>query len=225
MSTVHSPPPATPRFTLQRRAMFPALLGTLLGAAGLPLQAAPAAASRQTPRRASPQDASQDSKMLTIDWRGTAFQHRWSRDGQHEFTPDSSANLASWRDMLTLNLHEAVKDGEQLATVANQVLGNYRQHGKILQTRSTPRSAERPAEHLIVAVLGTPKLLEAVFARCLLRDGVGLIAVLSHRVYGQAAGPQMSDWLRLNGPQTELALMAWDGMPAVAGLKRLPRST
>lgn len=162
--------------------------------------------------------------MLTLDWRGTAFLHRWSQDGQHEFTPASSPDLASWRDMLTLNVHDSIRDGEQLAQMANKVLANYQQHGKILQTRSTPRTAERTAEHLIVAVLGTPKLLEAVFARCLLRDGAGLVVVVSRRVYGQAVGPQMSEWLRNNGPQTEQALMAWDMMPPLAGLKRLPRS-
>ncbi len=162
--------------------------------------------------------------MLTIDWRGRAFLHRWSRAGQHEFTPAGDEDLDRWRDMLTLNLHEQVSTGEQLAAVANQVLGNYQQHGgKILQTRSTPRTPERPAEHLIVAVLGTPQLLEAVFARCLMHEGRGLIAVVSHRVYGQAVGPQMSQWLAQNGPATEQALMAWTAMPTLAALRQLPQ--
>lgn len=147
-----------------------------------------------------------------------------SKGGQHEFTPADSADLATWRDMLTLNLHAAVTTGEQLAEVANKVLGNYQRAGKILQTRSTPRTAARPAEHLLVAVLGTPDLLEAAFARCLLHDGTGIVAVVSHRVYGKAAGPQMSDWLRANGPQVEQALMAWAALPSVASLNRLPTS-
>ena len=158
---------------------------------------------------------------LTISFRGTSFVHRWSKDGQHEFTPQGDADLKAWRDMVTLNVHEAVTQGEQLATVANKVLGNYQQHGKILQTRSVPRTPERPAEHLIVAVLGTPQLLEAVFARCLLRDGTGMVAVVSHRVYGKGVGPEMSDWLKANGPQVEQALMAWGPLPSVAALKRL----
>lgn len=160
----------------------------------------------------------------TITFRGTSFMHRWSKGGQHEFTPADSADLATWRDMLTLNLHAAVTTGEQLAEVANKVLGNYQRAGKILQTRSTPRTAARPAEHLLVAVLGTPDLLEAAFARCLLHDGTGIVAVVSHRVYGKAAGPQMSDWLRANGPQVEQALMAWAALPSVASLNRLPTS-
>jgi len=160
----------------------------------------------------------------TITFRGRSFMHRWSKGGQHEFTPADSADLATWRDMLTLNLHAAVTTGEQLAEVANKVLGNYQRAGKILQTRSTPRTAARPAEHLLVAVLGTPDLLEAAFARCLLHDGTGIVAVVSHRVYGKAAGPQMSDWLRANGPQVEQALMAWAALPSVASLNRLPKS-
>jgi len=104
------------------------------------------------------------------------------------------------------------------------VFDNYQRSGKILQTRSVPRTAARPAEHLIVAVLGTPDLLEAVFARCLLHDGAGVVAVASHRVYGKAAGAQMSEWLRGNGPQVEQSLMAWSSLPSVASLKRLPTS-
>lgn len=160
----------------------------------------------------------------TISFRGTSFIHRWSKDGQHEFTPADSADLANWRDMLTLNVHGTVVRGEQLADVANKVLANYQRAGKVLQTRSTPRTAERPAEHLIVAVLGTPDLLEAAFARCLMHDGTGIVAVVSHRVYGKAAGPQMSEWLRGNGPQVEQALMAWGAMPSIASLGRLPKS-
>jgi hypothetical protein len=210
MSKIHrvSQAPAAARFTQQRRG----LLAALLGAAGLPGWAA------------SSSNPSPGAGMLSIDWRGTAFIHRWSKDGQHEFTPASSPDLASWRDMLTLNVHDSIRNGEQLAQVANKVLANYQQHGKILQTRSMPRTAERPAEHLIVAVLGTPQLLEAVFARCMLHDGIGVIAVLSRRIYGQAVGPQMSEWLRNNGPQTEQALMSWSSLPSIASLKQLPTS-
>lgn len=214
--TLSSSQPAATCFMQQRRG----LLAALLGVAGLPVVAAAATPQGQ----AQGQGQGQGSSMLTLDWRGTAFLHRWSKDGQHEFTPASSPDLSTWRDMLTLNVHDGVRNGEQLADVANRVLANYQQNGKILQTRSTPRTADRQAEHLIVAVLGNTKLLEAVFARCMLHDGVGMITVVSRRIYGQAAGPQMSEWLRNNGPQTEQALMGWSAMPSVASLKRLPVS-
>ena len=168
--------------------------------------------------------ASGRGPALTLRLADTDFVHRWSRQDQHEFTPTDDADLERWRDMVTLNLHPAVTQGEQLADVANRVLGNYQRHGKILQTRSTPRSASQPAQHLIVAVLGTPQLLEAVFARCLLHDGVGLVAVRSHRIHGAAAGPAMSDWLRSHGAQQEQALMAWRALPGVAQLRALPAS-
>jgi len=182
-----------------------------LAAVGLPMSGAWA---QQRPASAGP----------TLSFRGTSFMHRWSKAGQHEFTPADSADLASWRDMLTLNVHDTVVRGEQLADLANKVFDNYHRAGKVLQTRSVPRTIARPAEHLLVAVLGTPDLLEAAFARCLLHDGVGVIAVVSHRVYGKAAGPQMSDWLRSNGPQLEQGLMAWAALPSVASLKQLPTS-
>lgn len=157
---------------------------------------------------------------LSLRFRGTEFVHRWSRQGQHEFTPAGETDLARWNDMLTLNLHAGATTGEQVAGVANQVLANYQRHGKILQTRSKPRTAREPAEHLVVAVLGTPALLEAAFARCQLHDGTGLVTVVSHRIHGQAAGPAMSTWLQANGAALEQALMAWVP-PALHALQRL----
>jgi hypothetical protein len=207
MHTLFSPALSEPRHRRRRQ-----LLGAALAAALLPL--APLA------RAAAPSA----NGVLTLVFRGTGFTHRWSKDGQHEFTPQDQADLATWRDMLTLNQHPAVVQGEQLAQVANQVLANYQQHGKILQTRSKPRTPEKPAEHLIVAVLGTPQFLEAAFARCLLHEGQGLVAVVSHRVYGKAAGPEMSQWLKENGPALEQALMAWDAIPTAARLARLRAS-
>lgn len=189
---------------LQRRQLIISGIATALGAAWAPARAAEPAAA--------------------ISFRGTSFVHRWSKDSQHEFTPENDADLRTWRDMLTLNVHEATRSGEQLADIANRVLGNYQQHGKVLVTRSVPRTAQRPAEHLIVAVLGNPQLLEATFARCMLHDGTGVITVVSHRVYGQGAGPQMSEWLKAHGQPVEQSLMALSALPSVASLKKLPRS-
>jgi hypothetical protein len=165
-----------------------------------------------------------NTNVMTLSFGGIDYLHRWSKDGQNEFTPRSDADLATWRDMVTVNVHEKVTNGDQLAEVANKVLGNYKNRGKILRTDSKPRTADRPAEHLIAAVLGDPAFLEAAFARFLLMDGVGYVVVYSHRVYGKAAGPAMSKWLETNGPQVEKTLMNWDRVPALAALKRLPQS-
>lgn len=160
---------------------------------------------------------------LTLRFDGVDYLHRWSKDGQNEFTPKSDPDLAAWNDMLTVNVFESVRTGEQLAEVANKVLGNYQARGKVLRTDSKPRTADRPAEHLIVAALGDPAFLEAAFARLLLVDGAGYVVVRSHRVYGKAAGPAMSDWLKANGPKVEKALMEWDALPPRDALKKLPQ--
>jgi hypothetical protein len=160
---------------------------------------------------------------MTLQFRGTDYVHRWSKAGQNEFTPKTDADLAQWNDMITVNVHEQVRTGEQLAGMANQVMGNYQQRGKILRTDSKPRSAGREAEHLIAAVLGNPKFLEAAFVRCVMVDGVGYATVYSHRVYGEKAGPAMSEWLKANGPQVEAALMGWAKLPPASALRTLPQ--
>jgi len=57
-----------------------------------------------------------------------------------------------------------------------------------------------------------------------MHDGVGLVAVVSHRIYGAAAGPEMSRWLAAQGQVTEQALMACKEPPSPAQLNRLPRA-
>jgi hypothetical protein len=164
------------------------------------------------------------AKAATVTFGGVDYVHRWSKNGQNEFTPQAETDLAKWRDMVTINVFDKVSNGDQLAGLANAVLGNYQSHGKIVRTDSKPRTAQSPAEHLIVAILVDRNYLEAAFARAMLVDGKGMIAVYSHRVYGQAAGPAMSEWLEKNGPQTETTLMRWQNMPALATLKQLPQS-
>ncbi len=167
---------------------------------------------------------SPDTAVMTLSFRGVDYLHRWSQNGQNEFTPPSDIDLTKWRDMVTINVHETVGNGNQLAEVANKVLTNYQRHGKILRTDSKPRTETSPAEHLAVAILGNPAFLEAAFARFVLSDGVGFVVVYSHRVYGYRAGPEMSEWLKANGPDVERALMVWDKVPALASLRQLPQS-
>lgn len=167
---------------------------------------------------------SQPVSAMTLNFGGKVYFHRWSKAGQHEFTPQGDEDLSRWRDMVTVNTHEAVRNGEQLAALANSVLSNYQRHGKILRTDSKPRTPQRPAEHLIVAILGNPDLLEASFARIVLIDGVGEAAVYSHRIYGKDAAKLMGEWLQANGPSIEQTLMTWDRIPTPAALRSLPQS-
>ncbi len=159
-------------------------------------------------------------RPLTLSFAGDSYLHRWSKAGQHEFTPKGEEDLSKWNSMITLNVHDA-RTGDQLAELANGVLANYQQAGKILRTDSKPRTATAEAEHLIAAVLINPAFLEAAFARILLHEGQGLVVVYSKRVYGTKAGNEMSSWLEKNGPDTERALMTWTGMPPLATLKAL----
>lgn len=175
------------------------------------------------PSLAWSQSAASPSAM-TLTFQGVGYEHRWSQNGQNEFTPKGQTDLRAWKDMVTLNVHEAVTTGDDLAAVANRVLGGYQQAGQIVRTMSTPRTPQRPAEHLVVAVLGNADLLEAVFARFVLVDGAGVTVVYSHRLYGANMGKAMSEWLGANGPQIEQALMTWERLPSPSALKRLPQS-
>jgi hypothetical protein len=38
---------------------------------------------------------------------GTDYVHRWSKNGQNEFTPPNDKDLDRWRDMVTINVNEA----------------------------------------------------------------------------------------------------------------------
>ena len=167
---------------------------------------------------------SQAASATTLNFGGKVYLHRWSKSGQHEFTPEGEEDLSRWRDMVTMNTHDAVRNGEQLAALANSVLSNYQRHGKIVRTDSKPRTPQRPAEHLIVAILGSPDFLEAVFARIVLVDGIGEAAVYSHRIYGKEAASLMGEWLKANGASIEKTLMAWDRIPTPAALRLLPQS-
>jgi hypothetical protein len=157
---------------------------------------------------------------VTLKFNQTEYIHRWSQNGQNEFTPAGQENLEKWTDMVTIIFYPQASDGDSLARIANQVLENYKDtKGIILKTSSVPRTAERPAEHFIAAVLGRPTFLEAVQARFKLVDGNGVGIIYSHRIYGKEVGPQMSTWLKQNGPTLENVLMAWEWAPALSRLK------
>jgi hypothetical protein len=164
------------------------------------------------------------TKAVTLNFDDRLYFHRWSKAGQNEFTPENDKDLGRWHDMVTINVHEGVRNGDQLAELANAVLGNYQRHGKIVRTDSKPRTPQRPAEHLIVALLGSPGLLEAAFARIVLIEGVGIVAVYSHRAYGADAAGTLGEWLKTKGPSIETTLMTWDKIPSLVVLRRLPQS-
>jgi hypothetical protein len=164
---------------------------------------------------ATPAAAGPPATPVTLDFSGQTYRLRWSSQHQHEFTPAGQDDLSRWTDMVTINTYPGVSDGEGLADVANRALANYRRHGAtVLRTASIPRTAERPAEHLVVALFPTRAFSEAVFARWRLADGRGTAVIYSHRRYGQKAGDAMAAWLQANGPTMERRLMALDPIPS-----------
>jgi hypothetical protein len=76
-----------------------------------------------------------------------------------------------------------------------------------VRTNSIPRTATKPAEHLIVVLLSQSKFIEAAFARFAMDGSRGVSVVYSHRVYGTKAGETMGNWIKTNGQKIENALM------------------
>jgi hypothetical protein len=152
-----------------------------------------------------------------------AYFHRWSQSDQHEFTPAKQEDLKQWSDMITVNGYPDVAEGERLATTANAVLENYKNHqAKVLKTRSVPRTADQAAEHFIAVMFTRPDFIEVAFARFKLLDGKGCSLVYSHRIYGEEIGDQMNAWLKANGQAMETTLMEWTSAPSPALLRQEP---
>lgn len=165
--------------------------------------------------------AATSSPKPAFVFRDVEYFHRWSKDEQHEFTPEKQEDLEKWSDMVTVNGYPNVADGESLAATANAVLENYKSHqARVLKTSSAPRTADRPAEHLIAVVFGRPHFIEVAFARFKLMDGKGCSFVYSHRIYGEKIGDQTSAWLSANGPEIEKALMEWKSMPSAKSIRQ-----
>ncbi|MEY2520705.1 MAG: hypothetical protein QOF24_2464 [Verrucomicrobiota bacterium] len=153
-------------------------------------------------------------------FRDAGYFHRWSMDGQHEFTPEKQEDLDKWTDMITVRQYPDVHDGDRLAQTANAVLENYKKHqAKVLKTSSVPRTAARPAEHFIAVAFTQPAFIEVAFARIKLMDGTGCSFIYCHRFYGEKTGDQASAWLEANGAEIEEALMKWSSMPSPASLR------
>jgi hypothetical protein len=158
--------------------------------------------------------AAETATEPAFEFRQVNYFQRWSKGEQHEFTPDKQEDLDHWTDMMTVNGYPNVHDGDALAATANAVLENYKSHeGRVVKTRSVPRTKERPAEHLIAVMFVRSGFVEVAFARFKLVDGKGHSFVYSHRFYGDKAIEQMNAWVVANSAAVEKALMEWDAKP------------
>lgn len=161
---------------------------------------------------------------MTLIFDGVKYQHRWSKDGQNEFTPQGQSDLTAWREMVTLNVHKDVSSGDGLAGVANNILGLYQEHGHIMHTDSKRRTLQSPAEHFMAAFFAQSDFFEAAFVRVMLHDKAAMVIVYSRRFYGEKAQKEMTDWLDSNGKRIEKALMSWGSIQALRNLEKLPQS-
>jgi len=83
----------------------------------------------------------------------------------------------------------------------------------VVRTDSIPRTATKPAEHLIVVLFPRPDFIEAVVLALQNAGWNGSGLIYSHRIYGSKAGNDMSAWLQTNGRTTEKTLMGFDAIP------------
>lgn len=158
--------------------------------------------------------ADKEEKEEAFSMADVKYYHRFTEKDLHEYTPEGQEDLKTWKDMVTINYYPMVKDGEALASIANGVLENYKKaKALIVRTDSVPRTKEKEAEHLAVAVFMRPEFAEIAFARVRMHEGVGTSVVYSHSIYGKDIGNEVSEWLKKNGAATEKALMKWDSMP------------
>jgi len=207
-----------------RKPLLLVLIAILCAAVGVGDALARQAAKAPAKPAAAKPAAKPAAATMKLKFYNQEYVHRWSMNGQNEFTPAAQSDLNSWKDMVTVIVNERVTNGDQLADLANAVVGNYSKAGEIVRTDSKPRTSQSEAEHFIAASLHTDGLSEAVFARVLMSEGKGMVVVYSHRAYGAHSADDITSFLDHNGQSIERALMGWTGMPKLAALRALPQS-
>ena len=70
------------------------------------------------------QTAGMREKGGAFSFAGVKYLHRYTKDNQHEYTPNGQEDLKTWTDMVTILLYPKANDGEALAATANAVLEN-----------------------------------------------------------------------------------------------------
>ncbi|MCX4165705.1 MULTISPECIES: hypothetical protein [Paraburkholderia] len=171
--------------------------------------------------------AAQTAEQSAFRFNGTDYFFRWSDDTLFEFTPPGQTNLDTWSDMVSVVIYRGVKTADDLASAANSLLDSTKLKGAVLKTRSVPRTPDRPAEHFIASMMAAPGVVEGVFTRFVLMDGVGYALIFSHRFYGQdlhKAAQLLGDWENAHGADMEKALMSFEPVPGVSALEKWKRA-
>jgi hypothetical protein len=201
-------------------------VGTLacaFGALSVALVGGPPAAAQTATN-----SATAEAKLATVSFHGETYFHRWSQNGQHEFTPSGQADLKRWKDMVTVRVFEQVTNEAQFTGMVRATVANYKKVGVINRVMERPKKTpDGVDEVVVVATLRAGNIIEFVAARFLMRDGVGTLYVASHREYTDDQGIDSTlegDYVKNKLGRVVNALAVWDGAPALDALRALPRS-
>jgi hypothetical protein len=173
-------------------------------------------------------NAAAEAKLATVSFHGETYFHRWSQNGQHEFTPSGQADLKRWKDMVTVRVFEQVGNEAQFNGMVRATVANYKKVGVINRVMERPKKTpDGVDEVVVVATLRAGDIIEFVAARFLMRDGVGTLFVASHREYMDDQGIESAlagDYGKNKLAGVVNALAVWEGAPTLEALRAMPRS-
>lgn len=174
--------------------------------------AAPQSAQAQQ-AAAAPKSA---NGQQTLNFDGKRYLHRYSKNGQHEFTPAGQEDLQRWQEMLTLVMRPGA-DAENTRQWAEAMAAGYKEKGLLVQADQPPGG-----EYRMLGVLGAPGMTEVNFVRVMPHGSGAMTVLVQRRFYGEESR-QMADWVRDNSPRLSGLLVDWQP-PAESQIKALPES-
>jgi hypothetical protein len=170
-------------------------------------------AAAATPNPQSPATAK-------VMFRGTEYLLRSSHGNGYDFTPQGQEDMATFTDMLELNLYPTAHDQEALATITSRVQA-IAQGAKatILRTISVSASGQQPGEHFFAAVMPTPHGVDFDAIRFVLVDQEVAGVFYTHRSQGESAAAKTSEWVTKNAAEVEQQLLQFDASRMVSSVK------
>lgn len=168
----------------------------------------------------SPTQATESTSDLSLTFDENRYEHKWSSENLHEFTPQGQSVTGRWSNMLTVNFYDGIHDEQGLADIARQVLGNYEEAGGIIMGVETlDGSGERPAEFLMSVVFGAEDIAEIAYVKFRIDNGQGTSVAYAHREYGTKIGTKIDRWLSKNGKRVKQELVEFDQFPSTTAFQ------
>lgn len=156
------------------------------------------------------------SAQPALDFDGKRYLHRYSKDGQHEFTPAGQEDLQRWQEMMTLVV-KADFDAERRRQWAEAMAAVYKEKGLLIQADQPPGG-----EYRMLGVLSAPGVVEVNFVRVMPYGSGAMAVMVQRRFYGEESR-QMADWVRDNTPRLSGLLVEWQP-PSESVVGALPQS-